>query len=253
MNIIGMKRAVVIGASSGIGREIAAGLIRRGWKVGIAARRVELLESLAREYPEAGVEIQAVDITKEESVNALDSLIGRLGGMDLFVNVSGRGNQNKVLDTQIEIRTAELNVTGFVRMMDYAFNWFSDNLMPGQKGQIAAVTSVAGTKGMGTAPAYSATKRMQSTYIDALAQLARMRSLNIAFTDIRPGFVRTDILDSKKKYPMIMDKTFVGDAAVKAILRGKRVAVIDWRFNILTFFWRLVPQWIWERITAVTN
>ena len=248
-----MKKAVVIGASSGIGREIASGLIRKGWKVGIVARREELLKSLAEESPGCGVEIQIVDITEEKSVELLGSLISRLGGMDLFVNVSGRGNQNKALEPEIEIRTAELNVTGFVRMMDYAFNWFANNLRPGERGQIAAVTSIAGTKGMGTAPAYSATKRMQTTYIDALAQLARMRHVNIDFTDIRPGFVRTDILDNNKKYPMIMDKVPVGEAAVNAILHRRRVVVIDWKFRILTFLWSLVPQCVWERMSKVTN
>ena len=248
-----MKRAIVIGASSGIGREIAAGLAKRGWKVGIAARRTELLEALAREFPEADIEIQTVDITEEDAAKRVEALIERLGGMDLFVNVSGRGNQNKALDPEVELRTADLNVMGFMRMMDFAFGWFSRNLKPGMRGQIAAVTSVAGTKGMGTAPAYSATKRMQSTYIDALAQLARMRGISIDFTDIRPGFVRTDILDSNKSYPMIMDKVNVGEAVVNAILRRKRIVVIDWRFRILTFFWRLVPQWLWERCTGVTN
>ena len=248
-----MKRAIVIGASSGIGREIAAGLVRRGWKVGIAARRTELLENLAREFPGAGVEVQTLDITEDGSVQCLESLVERLGGMDLFINVSGRGNQNKALEPEIELRTAELNVAGFIRMMDFAFGWFGRNLRPGGCGQIAAVTSIAGTKGMGTAPAYSATKRMQSTYIDALAQLARMRHISIDFTDIRPGFVRTDILDSKKSYPMLMDKVPVGEAAVNAILRRRRVVVIDWRFRILTFFWRLIPQWLWERCTGVTN
>ena len=106
---------------------------------------------------------------------------------------------------------------------------------------------------MGTAPAYSATKRMQTTYIDALAQLARMRQVNIDFTDIRPGFVRTDILDSNKKYPMIMDKVPVGEAAVNAILHRRRVVVIDWKFRILTFLWSLVPQCIWERMSKITN
>ncbi len=248
-----MKRAIVIGASSGIGREIAAGLVRRGWKVGIAARRTELLESLAQEFPDAGVEVQTLDITGDDSVQCVETLIERLGGMDLFVNVSGRGNQNKSLDPEIELRIAELNVVGFIRMMDFVFGWFSRNLEPGARGQIAAVTSVAGTKGMGTAPAYSATKRMQSTYIDALAQLARMRHIGIDFTDIRPGFVRTDILDSKKNYPMIMDKVPVGEAAVTAILRRRRIAVIDWRFSILTFFWSMIPQWLWERCTGITN
>ena len=121
------------------------------------------------------------------------------------------------------------------------------------KAHIAVVTSVAGTAGLGTAPAYSATKRMQQTYISALAQLVRMEKIPVMFTDIRPGFVATDILNPDKKYPMLLSLQKAGDEVMKAIRRKRRIYTFDWKFRILVFFWNLVPRCIWERLTWVKN
>ena len=106
---------------------------------------------------------------------------------------------------------------------------------------------------MGTAAAYSATKRMQSHYLTALAQLARMDGVNVQFTDIRPGFAATDILNPNKHYPMMMAKEYAGRLATRAILKKRRVAIIDWKFAVLTFFWSLIPRCVWERLTFVKN
>ena len=78
-------------------------------------------------------------------------------------------------------------------------------------------------------------------------QLARMNKLNISFTDIRPGFVATPLLKDNS-YPMLMKATDVAKDIVKAISKKKRVAIIDWKYRILVFFWRLIPRWIWVRL-----
>ena len=114
-------------------------------------------------------------------------------------------------------------------------------------GHIAAISSIAGVKGLGIAPAYSATKRFQNTYLDALDQLARMNKLNITFTDIRPGFVATPLLKDDN-YPLLMKAPQVAQSIVKAIQQKKRIVVIDWRYRILVFFWKLIPHWIWVRL-----
>ena len=101
---------------------------------------------------------------------------------------------------------------------------------------------------MGAAAAYSATKKFQNAYIDALDQLSRMQKLKISFTDIRPGFVATPLLKSEKKYPMLMKAPDVAKNIVRAIERRKRVAIIDWKFRLLVGFWRLIPKWIWLRL-----
>ncbi len=114
-------------------------------------------------------------------------------------------------------------------------------------GHLAVISSIAGTKGLGAAPAYSATKRMQNTYIDALAQLARMERLPIRFTDIRPGFVDTPLLRNGR-YPLLMPVGYAANRIVRAIERRKRRAVIDWRYALLVPLWRAIPAWLWERL-----
>lgn len=94
---------------------------------------------------------------------------------------------------------------------------------------------------------------MQQTYISALAQLVRMEKIPVMFTDIRPGFVATDILNPDKKYPMLLSLQKAGDEVMKAIRRKRRIYTFDWKFRILVFFWRLVPRCIWERLTWVKN
>lgn len=237
-----MKRAIIIGATSGIGEEVAKLLVQQGWHIGIAGRREEALKKLQATAP-GQIEIRRLDVTEADAPTLLETLIQKLGGMDLFFLSSGIGSQNPDLLPDIELNTARTNVEGFTRMVTAAFNYFKAR----GEGHIAVISSIAGTKGLGIAPAYSATKRFQNTYIDALAQLARMQHLDIHFTDIRPGFVATDLLKSGK-FPMLMQAGQVATSIVRALNRKKRVVVIDGRYRVLVFFWKMIPRWIWERL-----
>lgn len=240
-----MKKAIVVGASSGIGREVALLLARQGWMVGIAARRTDKLTLLIQEVGENAVAAH-IDVCAPDAGERLMQLIGQLGGMDLYFHASGIGKQNPGLDMQTEQDTVKTNVEGFMRMVNAAFNWFAQN----GKGQIAVISSIAGTRGLGPAPAYSATKAFQNNYIEALEQLANSRGLDIAFTDIRPGFVDTDLL-AGGRYPMLMDKQKVARSIVRAVLGRKHVCVIDYRYRVLTCLWRWVPRWLWRRFNLV--
>lgn len=235
-------RIIIIGATSGIGREVAKLYIAQGWQVGVAGRRAEELETLRKEAPEQ-VSTQVLDVTLEDAPYRLQSLIDKVGGMDLFLLSSGIGKQNPTLTPDIELRTAATNVEGFIRLTTAAYHYFEKQ----GYGHIAAISSIAGVKGLGIAPAYSATKRFQNTYLDALDQLSRMNGLNIRFTDIRPGFVATPLLKDDN-YPLLMKAPQVAACIVKAISKKKRIVVIDWRYRILVFFWKLIPHWIWVRL-----
>lgn len=237
------KKVIIIGATSGIGREVALIYIAQGWKVGVAGRREAELEALRSAYPEQ-VSAQALDVTKEDAPQKLQALIEQVGGMDVFLLSSGIGKQNPTLETGLELTTAATNVEGFIRMTNAAYHYFEQQ----GHGHLAVISSIAGTKGLGAAPAYSATKGFQNIYMDALDQLARMKKLNIQFTDIRPGFVATPLLNNQKKYPMLMDAPIVALDIVSAIEKKKRVAIIDWKFRLLVGFWRLIPKWIWLRL-----
>lgn len=239
-----MKRIVIVGATSGMGLEVARQAIRAGWRVGAAGRRAELLEALRAEAP-GQVETEPLDVTDPRAPEHLERLIERLGGMDIYLHSSGIGSRNEALDPTIELATARTNGEGFIRMVTAAYAW----LRARGGGQIAVISSIAGTKGLGAAPAYSATKRMQNTYIDALAQLARMQRAGIRFTDIRPGFVATPLLAADGRYPMLMPVDRVAQSIFRAIVRRRRRVVIDGRFAVLVFLWRMIPAWLWERLT----
>lgn len=232
-----------MGATSGIGKETALLLARRGWKVGIAGRREELLQSI--EADTEGITChKQIDITKDHAPQLLQELIDTLGGMDLYLHSSGIGWQNNELEPGKELQTAETNCMGFVRMTTAAFNYFARR----GRGHLACISSIAGTRGLGAAPAYSSTKRFQNHYIECLTQLARMRQLHITTTDIRPGFVRTDLI-SGHQYPLQLRPDKVAKSIVRAIEHHRRVVIIDWRYRILVFFWQLIPRWLWIRMS----
>lgn len=232
------KRAIVIGASSGIGREVALQLMRQGWTLGVAARRADLLESIGAAATEQ------IDVTQEDAAMKLRSLIEKMGGMDLFFYASGIGKQNRDLHEDIELATMQTNALGFTRMIGEAYRYFAER----GEGHIAAITSIAGTKGLGPAPAYSATKAMQNTYLQALEQQANARGLRIGFTDIRPGFVDTALLSGDFHYPMMLKPEKVAREIICAINAKKHIRVIDWRYRLLTACWRMIPNCIWRRI-----
>ena len=233
-----MKRAIVIGASSGIGKEVAKLLIKDGWTVGVAARRVDMLKELSADATEQ------IDVTKEDATERLQTLISRLGGMDLFFYASGIGKQNRELKEDIELATMQTNGLGFTRMIGEAYRYFTEQ----GHGHIAAITSIAGTKGLGPAPSYSATKAMQNVYLQALEQQANARGLKIHFTDIRPGFVDTALLSGDFHYPMMLKPEKVAKEIITAINRHQHIRVIDWKYRLLTALWRRIPRCLWRQI-----
>ena len=232
------KRAIVIGASSGIGREVAKLLMTQGWTVGVAARRVDKLEELN------AAAVGQIDVTHEDATTRLQAIISRLGGMDLFFYASGIGKQNRELKEDIELATLQTNGLGFTRMIGEAYRYFAQQ----GSGHIAAITSIAGTKGLGPAPSYSATKAMQNVYLQALEQQANARGLKIRFTDIRPGFVDTALLSGDFHYPMMLKPERVAKEIVDAINHHRHIRVIDWKYRILTAFWRRIPRCLWRRM-----
>ena len=236
------KKIIIMGATSGIGLEVARLFHQQGHIIAIAGRRMDNLQRISTEL--ANCPYAQIDVTDTQAPTRLQELIEDLGGMDIYLHVSGIGKQNRQLDTDVELATVETNALGFTRLVNHAWHYFRTQ----GSGHIVAVSSIAGTKGLGAAPSYSATKRYCNTYLEALAQLASMQGLNIHFTDIRPGFVNTELLSDSFHYPMMMQPLPVAHQIVKGILSRKRTVTIDWRFRLLVFFWRLIPSCLWVRL-----
>lgn len=239
-----MKRIVIMGASSGIGLELAEILASRGVKVGLAARHTRQLAALHQKYPD-NVEYLAIDVTKSTAPAHLLQLIDKLGGMDIYIHVSGIGYENLSLDPAKETAIIETNAVGFARMIDTAYIYYVKNNI---RGQIGAISSVAGTKGIGRLSAYSASKAFCQQYLVAIQQLANMERTGITVTDIRPGWTRTPLLSDDATYPMTMNVQHVAVEIIRALARKQRVATIDWRWQLLTTLWRLIPDALWVKI-----
>lgn len=244
-----MKKIVIIGASSGMGLRVAQDFARMGWRVGVAARREEQLKELKAQYPDR-VEYMAIDVAAPDAVDRFYKLIELIDGMDYLLYSAGCGWRDPDLEPGRTDQTIAVNVSGFTRIVNAAYKYYK-NTANRSRGHIAAITSVAGTKGMGISAAYSASKRYQWTYLQALDQLAHQQRVDVAITDIRPGFVDTPLLNGKNDYPMEMSIDYVAPRLEKALLRSKRVAVIDARWAVVTALWRMIPDCLWRRIELI--
>ena len=238
-----MKKVIIIGASSGMGMEVSKLFLEQGCSLGIAARREDRLQAIKQLAPDR-VEVMTIDVNDENATHRLRELIDRLGGMDLFFYSSGIGKQNRTLTPDIELNTVNTNGLGFTRMIGETYRYFAER----GEGHIAAITSIAGTKGLGPAPSYSATKAFQNVYLQAVEQQANARGLKIRFTDIRPGFVDTDLLSGDFRYPMMLKPEKVARQIVKAINNKRHIQVIDWRYTILTALWHRLPRPLWRHL-----
>lgn len=240
-------KAIIIGSSSGLGLEVSKRMKAEGWQLLLAARRTEPMERLHSEAPEQ-IRVEHLDITSSDAETKLEALLKEFAP-GLFLLSSGYGSQNKKLDRDIEELTILTNALGFSRMVGCAFRYFAERYeREGRCGHLAAITSIAGTKGLGVAPSYSATKAFGTTYLQSLNQLVGMQGLKIYITDIRPGFVRTPLLGENPSYPMLMEAGKVAEDIVKAIKKKKAVVVIDWRWWLITWVWRVIPNWVWRRM-----
>lgn len=209
------------------------------------------MQAIKDQYPDR-VEIASIDVTAPDAPQRFADLIEAIDGMDTLLFCSGTGFTDPELDDARIVNTLEVNVVGFARIVAEAYKYFRATASV-EQGQIAVITSVAATKGLGIAASYSASKRFQVQFINSLEQLAYSQQVNVAFTDIRPGFVRTPILRDDRSYPMIMNVADAARLVERAIVARKRVAVIDSRWRIVAGLWSLIPQRLWRHVNVNFN
>lgn len=240
-----MKRIIIIGASSGMGMKVATDFAQAGWKVGIAARNEERLSEIQQLFPDR-ISYSVIDVTAKDAVSKFENFIEELGGMDILLYAAGTGWYNPDLNIGKDEATLKVNVLGFTKIINAAYRYFKATANV-DKGRIAAITSIAGTKGLGVSAAYSASKRYQWSYLQALDQLAHSQHVNVSIIDIRPGFVDTPLL-AGSSYPMLMSVDHVAPLIEKAILERRRVTTIDSRWAIVSALWRAIPDALWRHL-----
>jgi short-subunit dehydrogenase len=235
------KKIIIIGATSGIGRALAALFAERGDVVGISGRRNELLDELQQLYP-AQIHTACFDVTINSRTMHLESLLQKTGGMDIFIYNAGIGEPSKELDWELDKKMVDINVNAFAAMSNFAFNYF---LKQGH-GQLVTTSSIAAIRGNSHAPAYSAGKAFQSIYFEGLYMKARRLKANIHVTDIQPGFVNTKPSQSKLFWSATVKKA--AQQIVNAIDKRKRKAYITRRWWIIAQLMKFMPGFIYHRI-----
>ncbi len=238
-----MKKAIVLGASSGIGKELARLLVKNGYIVGITGRRKNLLIDLKNENPDKYF-IGSFDLTDTYNIKTnLESLVRQLDGVDLLIISSGTGDTNDRLDFEIEKRTIEVNVTGFTAVCDWAFNYFAEQ----KTGHIVGITSVAGIRGSRHAPSYNATKAYQINYLEGLHQKAKKLKSRLFVTDIRPGFVNTDMAKGDGLF-WVANVEKAAYQIFKAIKQKSSVAYVTKRWLLVAILLKYMPKWIYLKM-----
>jgi short-subunit dehydrogenase len=238
-----MKTAIIVGATSGIGRNLATLLADNDYHVGITGRRTQLLEEIKSEDPDKYITAD-FDTTHFNTIAAnLDQLAQQLGRLDLLVISSGIGSLTTKLRFDIEKQTIDTNVSGFTAVADWAFNYFQQQ----GYGHLAAISSIAGIRGNHQSPSYSATKAYQINYLESLRIKAVKTSRPIFITDIRPGFVNTDMAKGDGLFWVAPVEKAAGQI-LNAIRRKKRTAYITKRWGVIGRVLKLLPNWAIDKL-----
>jgi len=238
-----MKKVIIIGASSGMGREVAKLYAQDGNRVAVTGRRYNLLESLRQEYPN-NIITGAFDVRQMENPGKLDTLVNQLGGMDICLICAGIGTISKELSWEIENETFETNVSAFTQISAWAFNYFVKQ----GHGQLANISSIASWRGNSHAPAYSASKAFQSVYFEGLHMKAMQLKLPLIITDIQPGFVQTKMAQGNKRFWV----SSVEKAALqirKGMDSGKFRFYVTKRWRIIAWIMKRVPDFIYHKLS----
>lgn len=238
-----MKKAIIIGASSGIGRELAKILSKNGYVVGLAARRENLLIQLKDELGAAAF-VKKVDVSKtEEAILAVQEHIEEMGQVDLIIINAGWGQINSELDLIQEIRTIDVNVTGFTAMANLAFKYFEKK----GSGHIVGISSIAALRGASGSPAYNASKAYISNYLQGLRQKASKKGMSITITDIKPGFVDTPMAQGEGLF-WVAPVPKAAEQIFKAIATRKSHAYVTKRWRIIAWLFKILPDWLYHRL-----
>lgn len=236
------QKIIIVGSTSGIGRRLAELYLEKADRVGITGRRNELLEEIKKQFPQQ-TETECFDVTGTNNISHLESLVKRLGGLDILIISAGGGEPSKDLDPVIDMMTVGTNVKGFTEVANWAFNYFARQ----GHGRLAFISSVAAYRGGLHAPAYNASKAYQSSYAYGLSLKAAHINKNISVTCIEPGFVATKMAKSDKLFWVVpVDKA--ARQIIRAIEKRKRKAYISRRWWLVAKALRWAPHWLYKRV-----
>jgi short-subunit dehydrogenase len=238
---------VITGASDGIGKAMAVEFARRGARLGLIARRKEMLEALATELRASGspeVRLEAVDVTnfpaQRAALERFDTAFGGITHLVLNAGIGARTNPRA--DTWDEVKGClDVNLMASLN----AAEWMKPRMVERRSGTIAGVSSVAAYRGLPDSGAYSTSKAALSTYLESLR--VDLAGYGVRVLTIAPGYIRTALTKKNRgEMPFLMDVDRAGRIFARGVLAGKRVIVAPWQFKFVIGGMRLMPVWFYD-------
>jgi short-subunit dehydrogenase len=241
-------RAILTGASSGIGLALARELSRRGYELALLARRGELLEELASELKTKAIPL-ACDVTDlaavRDAVRRAEEQMG--GAFDLAVanagiSIPGVASKFKVEDAEQIIR---VNVLGML----YLFDAVIPSMIAAKQGRFVGIASIAGLRGLPTGATYSASKAAMQTFLEA--SRVELRPYGVGVTIVNPGFIATPLTEKNRfRMPFLMSAEKSARIIADGIERGKRVVEFPLPMSLAMRFLRHVPDALYDRMLS---
>lgn len=237
-----MKQAIIVGASSGLGWELAVQLAAKGYQLGVMARREELLNQLVEQLPGEHF-VQRTDVTNaEQSQRELEDLIARMGDVELIVLSSGVGLFERDLDWVVEREMIDVNVRGFAALSLVAMAHFTQR----GAGHLAGISSVAAHLFGAKTLTYHATKAFVSNYLAGMRSRAIRSGLPITITTIEPGFVKTPMVQGTPIWTAPVEKGVA--QMVSGLLKKKNHIFITKRWGVVARLVDLTPTWLLRKL-----
>jgi hypothetical protein len=242
-------RVVITGASSGIGRALAAEYARRGAMLGLIARRAEMLRQLA-----AGLKVQTalypLDVRDAAGLaRAAEDFRARFGNPDVVIanaGVSAGTSTERSEDRAVFQEILDVNVMGMVN----TFQAFLPGMRAAGAGTLVGIASVAGFRGLPGSGAYSASKAAAIAYLESLR--VELRGSGVSVVTISPGYIATPMTQNNP-YPMpfIIPADVAARRMANAIARRRRHVVIPWQMAIVGGVLKIVPRALYDRLFAL--
>ena len=245
------KVVLLTGASSGIGEGIAVALAKKGAILGLLARRESLLQDLAARCESEGAVARVLpcDVTDAAAVQeAAESLRAEFGRIDVLIANAGIGGNNaETRDLQPDAvrKVIEINLLGAANSV-YAV---LPHMLERGSGQIAAVSSLAGFRGLPKSAAYSASKAGMTAFFESVRLDVAHRGIDV--TIIQPGFIKTPLTSGREnKMPYLMELDDAVPYFLKAIERKKKFAAFPWQLATLVRAGKFMPSWLYDRVAG---
>ncbi len=232
------KKVLIIGASSGIGKELALQYESLGYEVIITARNIEKLKEIAENK---NITYEYLDVNNyEEAISKIKKLVVNT---DITIISAGIGDFNKELNFDIELNTIKTNVGGFVACVTEVFNYYKSI----KKGHIAAISSLASLRGSDEAPAYNASKAFITNYMDGLRKKTIKEKLNINITTILPGLVDTQMAKGEGLF-WVEPVSLIAKQIIRGIWKQKSELIVSNRWKLIALLLKFIPNWLYYKL-----